>query len=186
MSQDKISSTIDAHDDKASAAPVQPARQSPLLRSADRAKMPEESFSHPFNPNSKIFGRTLSDGTGLERLGVHWVRIPAGKESFVYHRHRTEEEFIYVLSGRGIAEIDGKEYEVGPGDFMGFGTSPPVAHHMRNPYSEDLVYLSGGERRPMEVAEYPQHGKMMVRVGMQVSIFETADAQSIGDFKKIE
>jgi uncharacterized cupin superfamily protein len=181
MSQDKHASTSSTHEGKASSA-----RPVALSRAADRAKVPEESFSHPFNPNSQIFGRTLSDGTGLERLGVHWIRIPAGKESFVYHRHRTEEEFIYVLSGRGIAEIDGNDYEVGAGDFLGFGTSPPVAHHMRNPFSEDLVYLAAGERRVSEVAEYPKLGKMMVRVGMAISVFETAKAQAIGNFKKIE
>jgi uncharacterized cupin superfamily protein len=185
MSQHKPSSAPSS-DDTAPSVPAATARKTPLSRAADRAKVPEESFSHPMNPNSKIFGRTLSDATGLERLGVHWIRIPAGKESFVYHRHRTEEEFIYVLSGRGIAEIDGQDHEVGAGDFIGFGTSPPVAHHMRNPFHEDLVYLAGGERRPSEIAEYPKHGKMMVRVGMAMSVFDTANAQAIGDFKKIE
>ena len=157
-----------------------------LSRAADRAKVEEETFSHPLNPSSKIVGLTLSDGTGLERIGVHLIRVPAGKESFVYHRHRTEEEFIYILSGRGIAEIDGEEHEVGPGDFMGFGTSPPVAHHLRNPFSEDLVYLSGGERRPSEVAEYPKLGKMMVRVGSNISLFETSKAEALPGYKKIE
>jgi len=117
MSQDKTSAKA-SNGDKAPRAPASPARPLSLSRAADRAKVPEESFSHPFNPNSQIFGRMLSDGTGLERMGVHFIRIPAGKESFVYHRHRTEEEFIYVLSGRGIAEIDGEDYEVGPGDFF--------------------------------------------------------------------
>jgi len=171
--------------DKTSATPS-PKRPVSLSRAADRAKIAEESFSHPFNPNSQIFGRTLSDGTGLERIGVHLIRIPGGKESFVYHRHRTEEEFIYVLSGRGIAEIDGQDYEMGPGDFLGFGTAPPIAHHMRNPFSEDLVYLAAGERRQTEIAEYPKLGKMMVRVGMAISVFESASAQAIGNFKKIE
>jgi uncharacterized cupin superfamily protein len=46
--------------------------------------------------------------------------MPPGKESFVYHSHHREEEWIYVLSGRGVAEIDGEEFEVGAGDFMGF------------------------------------------------------------------
>ncbi|HMI89700.1 MAG TPA: cupin domain-containing protein [Polyangiaceae bacterium] len=169
-----------------SGAPAPPSGKAPLSRASERAKAAEESFSHPLNPNSKIFARTLSDGAGLERIGVHLVRVPSGKEAFVYHRHRTEEEFIYVLSGRGIADIDGKEYEVGPGDFMGFGTSPPVGHHLHNPFSEDLVYLLGGERRPSEIAEYPKLGKLGVRVGMAVSVFETASAQGVGDYKKIE
>ena len=44
-----------------------------------------------------------------------------------------------------VAEIDGGEHEVGPGDFMGFPT-PSLGHHLRNPFDEDLVYLMGGER----------------------------------------
>jgi uncharacterized cupin superfamily protein len=31
------------------------------------------------------------------------VSVPPGKESFVYYSHQREEEWIYVLSGRGIA-----------------------------------------------------------------------------------
>jgi uncharacterized cupin superfamily protein len=167
------------------AVPARPPRAS-LSRAFDREKVAEETFSHPLNPNSKILGRSLSDGTGLERIGLHVIRVPAGKESFVYHRHRMEEEFVYILSGRGIAEIEGEEHEVGPGDFMGFGTSPPVGHHLRNPFSEDLVYLSGGERRPSEIAEYPKLGKMMVRVGVNISIFETANAQAFSGYAQVE
>src|SRR5262245_31335123 len=113
MAQDRPSSgSSPTASDQASRTPASPPHKASLSRAADRAKVPEESFSHPFNSNSQIFGRTLSDGTGLERIGLHWIRVPAGKESFVYHRHRTEEEFIYILSGRGIAEIDGEEHEV--------------------------------------------------------------------------
>jgi len=184
MSQDKAKTAPSStHRDPAVLA--SPHRAS-LSRAAFREKVAEETFSHPLNPNSKIFGRTLSDGTGLERIGVHVIRVPAGKESFVYHRHRMEEEFVYILSGRGIAEIDGEELEVGPGDFMGFGTSPPVGHHLRNPFSDDLVYLAGGERRPGEIAEYPKLGKMMVRVGANISIFETANAQGLSGYEKVE
>ena len=49
-----------------------------------------------------------------------------------------------MLSGRGIARIDDHEYEVSAGDFMGFPT-PSVAHHLTNPFDEDLTYLMGGE-----------------------------------------
>ena len=72
------------------------------------------------------------------------MRVAPGKESFIYHTHYYEEEWIYILSGRGVAEIDGAEHEVGPGDFMGFAT-PSVAHHLRNPFDVELVYLCGGE-----------------------------------------
>ena len=77
------------------------------------------------------------------------------KESFVYHAHDQEEEWIYLISGRGIAEIDSEEFEVGAGDFMGFPT-PSVAHHMRNPFDEELVYLMGGENLDVEIADFPR------------------------------
>lgn len=136
-------------------------------------------FSHPWNPNSEIFGTRLSSLVGLSRTGVNWVRIPARKESFVYHSHQREEEWIYVISGRGVAEIDGEEFEVSAGDFMGFPT-PSVAHHLRNPYDEDLVYLVGGENLDVEIADFPRLGKRMLRRGQDVEIYETSDAQNFG------
>jgi len=60
-----------------------------------------------------------------------------------------EEEWVYILSGRGLADIDGQQYEVGPGDFMGF-PSPGIAHLLRNPFEEELVYLMGGEAVPLD------------------------------------
>ena len=111
-------------------------------------------------------------GGGAEVFADRVRRLVApGKESFVYHAHHGEEEFLYIVSGRGVAEIGDQQFEVGPGDFMGFPT-PSVGHHLRNPYGEDLVYLSGGERKPMEVADFPRHGKRLVRVGTQASVYD--------------
>src|SRR3712207_2384087 len=124
-------------------------------------------FSHPWNPNSELFGTRLSSLVGLSRVGVSRVRVPPGKESFVYHSHHREEEWIYVLSGRGVAEIGDEEYEVGAGDFVGFA-APQVAHHLRNPSDQDdLVYLMGGEALDVDVADFPRLGKRMVRRGME-------------------
>lgn len=142
------------------------------------------SFSHPLNPKSEIHMRSLGDAVGLERLGIHIMRIPPGKESFLFHVHHTEEEFIYVLSGRGIAEIGDEEHEVGPGDFMGFPT-PSVGHHLRNPFDEDVVYLAGGERRISEIADFPRVGKRVVRVGMSFSVYGIEEAGSMGPFPRI-
>jgi uncharacterized cupin superfamily protein len=51
---------------------------------------------------------------------------------------------------------------------------------MRNPGPEDLVYLSGGENREFDVADFPKLGKRMVRAGKQVDIYDVADAQPFG------
>lgn len=149
-----------------------------LIRAADIAAK-AGTHSHPWNPKSEMKGVQLARETGLKRIGVSVATIPPGKESFVYHSHEREEEWLYILSGTGTAEIDGEEYEVGPGDFMGFPT-PSVAHHLRNGGSEDLVYLMGGENRDVEIATFPRLGKKMVRVGESVEIYNVDDARDFG------
>ena len=150
-----------------------------FLVKASEAAESASGFSHPWNPNSEMYGVRLGTLVGLSRVGVHRVRVPAGKESFIYHSHYREEEWIYIISGRGVAEIDGEEFEVAAGDFMGFPT-PSVAHHLRNPYDEDLVYLVGGESLDVEIADFPRLGKRMLRRGQEVDIYETSDARSFG------
>lgn len=149
-----------------------------LLRAADIAARTGQ-HSHPWNPQSEMCGVQLGRATGLKRTGISLARIPPGKESFVYHSHEREEEWLYILSGAGTAEIDGGDYAVGPGDFMGFPT-PSVAHHLRNTGTEDLVYLMGGERRNTEIADFPKLGKRMVRIGDKVEIYDLADARPFG------
>jgi uncharacterized cupin superfamily protein len=150
-----------------------------FLIKADEVVDEAVGFSHPWNPNSEIVGTRLSALVGLSRIGVNLLRVPAGKESFVYHAHHREEEWIYIVSGRGIAEIDDEVFEVAAGDFMGFPT-PSVAHHLRNPYEEDLVYLVGGENLDVEVADFPRLGKRMLRRGQDVEVYEVSDAKSFG------
>lgn len=145
-----------------------------LVRAADRERMPEEAQSHPFNPNSLVRGVSLSELAGLKRVGFHLLKIAPGRESFIYHSHQTEEEFTFILSGRGIAEVGDESFEVGPGDFLGFPT-PSLGHHLRNPFDEELVYISGGERREVEVADFPTLGKRMVRVGGQMALHDISN-----------
>jgi uncharacterized cupin superfamily protein len=155
-----------------------------IVRAADRTAENEESFSHPFNPESKIHGHELSTPAGMKRVSVWKGRIPPGKESFAYHSHHVEEEWLYVLSGRAIVEIDDEMHELGPGDFVGF-PAPGNAHIVKNPGPEDLVFLSGGERRDVEIGDFPRHGKRMVRVGTKVAIYDLDSGVPFSIFEKL-
>ncbi len=121
----------------------------------------------------------MSTLVGLARVGVGLVRIPAGKESFVYRSHLRKEEWIYIVCGRSFTEIDAKEFEVAAGDFMGFSTSS-VARHLGNLYDEDRVYLVGGENLDVEFSDFPRLGKRMLRRGRDVEVYEMSDAKSFG------
>lgn len=142
-----------------------------------------QTFSHPWNSKSEISGAYLGRTVELKRTGVNFIKIAPGKESFVYHSHYREEEWIYILSGRGMAEIDGEEFEVGSGDFMGFPT-PSVAHHLRNIGDDDLVYLVGGENLEVEIAEFPHLKKRMIRRGDSVEIYDASDAKPFGELNE--
>jgi mannose-6-phosphate isomerase-like protein (cupin superfamily) len=62
-----------------------------------------------------------------------------------YHLQR-EDEIYYVLSGRGLMTIDGKEFEVGPGDAI--LTRPGSSHGLKQAGKEDLVILINYEQTP--------------------------------------
>jgi len=135
-----------------------------LLAAAAIAAMPEAVFVHPLNTNAVRHSKALAAATGCIHLGVHWVRVQPGHDSTEYHRHRGEEEFIYILSGRGIADIGGDRGEVGPGDFMGFPPDSPP-HALHNPFATDLIYLMGGTNLDYDVCDYPKQGVRLYRVG---------------------
>ena len=62
-----------------------------------------------------------------------------------YHLQR-EDEIYYVLSGRGMMTIDGKAFEVGPGDAV--LTRPGSSHGLKQVGKEDLVILINYEQAP--------------------------------------
>lgn len=133
-----------------------------LLTAADIEALPEQRHVHQFNPDALRLTRTLGERVGLERIGIHLVRLPQGADSTQFHYHDADEEFLLVLAGRGIAEIGEDRFEIGPGDFMGFpAPSPP--HMLHNPHPEDLVYLMGGERNPVDVVHYPRIRRSMMK-----------------------
>jgi uncharacterized cupin superfamily protein len=147
-----------------------------LLTAAQIAAAAESALAHPLNPKSEVYLRRLGETVGLQRAIVTMARVPPGKESFAYHAHKGDEEWIYIVSGRGRAEIGDKTFEVGPGDFMAFPT-PSIGHHLTNPYDADLVYLTGGERGRVDVGEFPTLGKHMIF---------TADGVYLADSDKLK
>jgi uncharacterized cupin superfamily protein len=130
-----------------------------LATAAQIRAEPDVPIAHPLNPKSEVYLKRLSVKVGLQREQVYLSRIPPGKESFAYHAHKGDEEWLFILSGRGRALIGDKTFEVGPGDFMGFPT-PSIGHHLTNPYGEDLVYLMGGERGRADIVSFPTFGKV--------------------------
>lgn len=84
------------------------------------------------------------DGLGA----IHWIgvldgEVPGGKRlRFIHddvlppgtsigtHRHTNDQEYYYIVSGRGIMTLDGREYEVAAGDVT--AVLPGGCHGLEN------------------------------------------------------
>ncbi|MCG8508034.1 MAG: cupin domain-containing protein [Rhodospirillales bacterium] len=150
-----------------------------LLASDRIAELPELHIRHPWNDKSDVFIKRLSSMAGLTRIALSLARVPPGKESFVYHRHERDEEFVYILSGRGRAEIGEDVFEVGPGDFMGFAAPGGPAHHLINPYDEDLVYLMGGESSGFDIGHFPRLGRRIIHGSTGIEAIGDDDCEQL-------
>jgi mannose-6-phosphate isomerase-like protein (cupin superfamily) len=62
-----------------------------------------------------------------------------------YHEQK-EDEIYYVLSGRGLMTIDGKEMEIGPGTAV--LTRPGSSHGLKQVGTEDLVIMINYLQQP--------------------------------------
>ena len=155
-----------------------------LLTRADIEAIPEVRVRHPWNPKSDVSIKRLGPLADLSRLALSIARVPPGKESFVYHRHERDEEFLVILSGRGRAEIGEESFEVGPGDVMAFPAPNGPAHQLANPHEEDLVYLMGGESSGFDMGVFPRLGRRIVfsQTGILALHDEHCEQMTLADF----
>ncbi|WP_372712954.1 cupin domain-containing protein [Ilyobacter sp.] len=57
-----------------------------------------------------------------------------------YHEHIDDEEFYYILSGKGIVNDNGKEREIGPGDLI--YTPFKEGHGLKNTGDEPIKFAA--------------------------------------------
>lgn len=134
-------------------------RPTPIIRTRDLRPEDGFPFRHPLNPRSQAEFHRLSRPTGLQRAHVNFLRVAPGKEAFILHSHAVQEEWSYIVSGTGEAQIGEEKFAVGPGDFIGFPLDGKP-HTILNTGSVDLVYLTGGEDSPQDIGYFPTVGKM--------------------------
>ncbi|MBM3532516.1 MAG: cupin domain-containing protein [Alphaproteobacteria bacterium] len=120
-----------------------------------------QAFTQRLNPGSAFRIFRLGLRSGLRRTGVSVVWLAPGKESFAYHAHHAEEEWLFILEGAAICTIDGIETRLETGDFVGFPV-PSVPHLLKNPFETACKYLVGGSRPDMDIIDYPALGKSYV------------------------
>ena len=144
-----------------------------LIRAEAQPDLERVVFVHQHNPGAVRHTVCLTEALGFEDMGVHLVTVKAGDDSSELHSHEEDEEFVYILHGSATAHIGDESFEVGPGDFMAFPKHSP-AHFMHNPGPEDLHYLVGGTRAPIDICNYPRKGLRQFRVHGRREFTETS------------
>lgn len=89
----------------------------------------------------KLFGSEVTRLLSRDQLpgiGFDYVRLNKGSE-LKPHTHEASEAFVYVLEGRAVITLDGKDYSIAAGDtvYVPAGTS----HGFGTP-DQDVVFLS--------------------------------------------
>lgn len=92
---------------------------------------------------------------------VSVYEIPPKKSAYPYHFHHCNEETFYILSGQGILKTPEGERTVSPGELLFFPAGPEGAHKLTNSSeTENLVYLDFDAVHDIDIAEYPDSGKI--------------------------
>lgn len=117
------------------------------------------------NGDRFIFKRKwFTSNTGAEKLGCSIYRVPAGKTAFPFHKHFTNEEAVYILSGQARLRLDDKEFPVGAGDFISFPPDGPN-HQLINDGTEDLEYLCISTMIDPDITIFPDSEKVIAFAG---------------------
>ncbi len=151
-----------------------------LLTSRDIETIEGERRVHFLNPKADRIRKSLGDHVGLKNLGVHLVYIEPGSESTEFHKHYTEEECVFVLSGKGTLYIGDEIFPFGEGDFVGFPVDTD-AHMIVNDGEEILICLVMGQRLTQDVADYPHKNKRLYRYNGK---WDLVDLEAITDPRK--
>ena len=85
--------------------------------------------------------RKVRKGLGVTAFGVNAIVYPPGQEGF-HHYHEEQDELYFVHRGRGLFEVDGDTFELGPGGIVYVEST--THRKVSNPFEEDLVMLVVG------------------------------------------
>jgi mannose-6-phosphate isomerase-like protein (cupin superfamily) len=85
--------------------------------------------------------RTIRRELGVTAFGVNALIYPPGQEGFL-HYHDEQDELYFVHRGRASFEVDGDEFELGPGGVVYVESTTP--RKINNRTDEELVVLAVG------------------------------------------
>lgn len=124
--------------------------------------IPKEYMYDP-DFKSKLKTILIGDAIGSEKIYVNIDYVKPGAESVKYHSHSKQEEFYFIMSGKGIFRIDGKEILIKIGDVISVPAGKDNGHQFINNSSEILQILDIGTREKDDIITYPDENVVLIK-----------------------
>ena len=91
-------------------------------------------------PDERFSQFLLDHTSGSKHCSINWIRTPAGGGSPAGMHTHVVDQIFYILAGTMSLEIEGREYEAGPGSLVVFPAGVP--HRNWNGGSEPTIHLA--------------------------------------------
>lgn len=88
--------------------------------------------------SERCFIRELMNDADSPELSIASARVPAYVTTALHALRGVAERYV-IQAGRGLVEVNGRRWEVGPGDVVSI--PPDGAQRIANICGEDLVFL---------------------------------------------
>lgn len=111
-------------------------------------------------PGFRAFRARIGSELGSERLGASVWKVPPGEAAYPYHLHYSDEEMIFVLSGRPTLRTPAGTRSLEPGEAVHFPVGEPGAHQLTNSTEEEVRFLAISTSGAPDIVVYPDSGKL--------------------------
>ena len=111
-------------------------------------------FDRLATTSGRVSQTLIGPDSGASSCSVNCIKTPPGEGSPAgLHKHRVDQLF-YILSGTMSLEIDGKQFQAGPGTLVVFPAGVP--HRNWNGGSEPTVHLAINSPLPDPAVPFAQ------------------------------
>ena len=111
-------------------------------------------------PGFRAFRARVGYELGSERIGASVWKLPPGEAAYPYHFHYSDEELVFVLSGRPTLRTPEGTRQLEPGEAVHFPLGERGAHQIANPTDEEVRFLAVSTNGAPDIVVYPDSNKL--------------------------
>jgi uncharacterized cupin superfamily protein len=111
-------------------------------------------------PGFKAFRARVGYELGGERIGASMWKLPPGEAAYPLHFRYSDEELVFVLSGRPTLRTPEGTRTLEPGEAVRFPLGEEGAHQIFNRTDEEVRFLAVSTNGAADVVVYPDSNKI--------------------------